>query len=260
MAVSDAAVPADCQEVVLTAQEIHVSYRSSDRKATVRALFSGGPRGARRYREVHAVRGVDVSLRSGEALGVIGRNGSGKSTLLRTLAGLIPASKGAVYARSTPVLLGVSAVLQADLSCRRNIVLGATALGLDRRSAAGVVDEVLDFGDLQAYADMPFRTLSSGMRARLQFGVATVVEPDILMIDEMLGVGDAEFRAKSEARFASMLSRSGSVVLVSHSMSFMRANCTRMLWIDRGRLVADGEPEEVVEEYTRAIRSTLDVR
>lgn len=241
-------------EAVLVGQDLHVSYRRYDRAASLKALIARGPGGARRHREVHAVRGVDVVLGRGQALGVIGRNGSGKSTLLRTLAGLVPATRGAVYARADPVLLGVSAVLQPNLSCRRNAVLGATALGMSRRAAARSVQPVLDFAGLTEYAGMPFKTLSSGMRARLQFSIATAVRPEILMVDEMLGVGDAEFRARSEARMRELLQDSGSVVLVSHSMSFMRANCTRLLWLDRGRIVADGDPDDVVDRYRAATR------
>ena len=246
--------PVDETDAVLVGHDLHVRYRAYDRAASLKALLSGGPKGARRYREVHAVRGVDVALGQGQALGVIGRNGSGKSTLLRTLAGLVPATSGVVYARSNPVLLGVSAVLQPNLSCRRNIVLGATALGMSRGAAAGAVTEVLEFAGLNDYADMPFKALSSGMRARLQFSIATAVRPEILMIDEMLGVGDAEFRSKSQARMAELLSDSASVVLVSHSMGFMRANCTRLIWLDRGRVVADGDPGDIIGRYLRATR------
>jgi teichoic acid transport system ATP-binding protein len=203
---------------------------------------------------VHAVRGVSLDLRAGEALGVIGRNGSGKSTLLRTLAGLVPPTSGRVSARSTPVLLGVSNVLQPDLSCRRNVVLGLTALGMSRAEASGLVADVVTFAGLHDFVDLPFRTLSSGMRARLQFAVATAVRPDILMIDETLAVGDAEFRARSEERMATMVAESGGVVLVSHSMGLMVSVCTRLLWLDGGRVAAEGEPREVVSKYSSAVR------
>jgi teichoic acid transport system ATP-binding protein len=251
---TDCAVPA-AGEVVLAADDVHVRYRVYDQRSrSLRRLVANGFRGGR-YREVHAVRGVDLTVRRGEALGVIGRNGSGKSTLLRALAGLVPPSSGMVRARSMPVLLGVGSVLQGELSCRRNVHLGATALGISRSEAKERTQEVLRFAGVEDFADLPFRTLSSGMRARLQFSIATAVQPDILMIDETLGVGDAEFRAKSEGRMAEMIGGAGTVVFVSHSMAQMKRVCTRLVWLNKGVVLADGDPAEVVESYESDVRA-----
>lgn len=239
---------------ILTARDVHVEYKVYDDRT--RSLRSFVARGFRQpeHRRVHAVRGVDIELHAGEALGVIGRNGCGKSTLLRTLAGLVPPTRGCVSARSTPVLLGVSNVLQPELSCRRNIILGLTALGLNRQKATDLVSEIISFAGLNDCVDLPFRTLSSGMRARLQFAVATAVHPDILMIDETLAVGDAEFRTRSEERMAELVAESGGVILVSHSMGLMQSVCTRLLWLDRGQVVAEGQPREVIAKYSSATR------
>jgi teichoic acid transport system ATP-binding protein len=237
---------------LLVAEDVHVRYRVfEDSASTLRQTIVRGFR-RKPHKEVHAVRGVSAVLHAGEALGVIGRNGSGKSTFLRAMAGLTPVASGSVRAASVPVLLGVGSVLQPDLSCRRNVVLGATALGLTRTTAQDRLDDVLEFAGLRDQADVPFRTLSSGMRARLQFAIATATRPEILMIDETLAVGDAEFRSRSEARIAQMIEGSGAVVLVSHSMGLMAATCTRMIWLDKGRVLAEGEPAEVVERYSAA--------
>jgi teichoic acid transport system ATP-binding protein len=243
-------------ELALVAEAVHVRYRVCDDRS--RSLRQFAARGFRtgRHREVHAVRGVDLAVRRGEALGVIGRNGSGKSTLLRALAGLVPPSSGIVSARTMPVLLGVGSVLQGELSCRRNVQLGAMALGLSRSEARQRTAGILRFADVEHRADLPFRTLSSGMRARLQFSIATAVEPEILMIDETLAVGDAEFRAKSEARMAEMIGGSATVVLVSHSMALMKTVCTRLVWLDRGVIRADGDPGEVVDRYDADVRAS----
>jgi teichoic acid transport system ATP-binding protein len=241
--------------LALAARDVHVRYRVyDDRNRSLRRLVA---RGFRRgsHREVHAVRGVTLSVRRGEALGVIGRNGSGKSTLLRALAGLVPPTSGIVSARTVPVLLGVGSVLQADLSCRRNVQLGAMALGMAREEARDCTEEILRFAGVEDSAGLPFRTLSSGMRARLQFAIATAVEPDILMIDETLAVGDAEFRARSEARMAEMIGGAATVVLVSHSMALMKSVCTRLVWLDKGVVVADGDPGEVVTRYEADVRA-----
>lgn len=242
-------------DLALVARRLHVNYRLyDDGSRSLRRLVASGFR-SRQYRLVEAVKGVDFSLRRGEAVGIIGRNGSGKSTLLRALAGLMPATAGSVHARTVPVLLGVGSVLQSDLSCYRNIVLGSTALGLTRKEALARTGNVLDFAGLADFGDMPFRALSSGMRARLQFAIATSVIPDILMIDETLAVGDAEFRAKSEARMAEVLEQSASVVLVSHSMALLRSVCSRIVWLDRGTVRGDGSPADVIGAYEHDVRS-----
>jgi teichoic acid transport system ATP-binding protein len=239
-------------DVALYAAGLHVRYKVyDDRSRSLRHFVSDGFRRSR-HREVHAVRGVGLTVHRGESLGVIGRNGSGKSTLLRALAGLVPPTNGVVKARSVPVLLGVASVLQPELSCRRNVQLGATALGVSRREAKARTDEVIEFAGVEGFANLPFRTLSSGMRARLQFAIATAVTPDILMIDETLAVGDAEFRAKSEAKMAELIGGESSVVLVSHSMGLMKKACTRILWMDQGDVVMEGDPAEVVQAYEAA--------
>lgn len=236
-------------DVTLAVQGLHVRYRVYDDHARgLRRLVARGFRPAE-HREVHAVRGVDLIVTRGEALGVIGRNGSGKSTLLRAMAGLIPPSEGAVRARSNPVLLGVGSVLQPELSCRRNIEVGGTALGLSRAEVRDRRAEVLEFAGIQEFADLPFRALSSGMRARLQFSIATLVRPEILMIDETLAVGDAEFRARSEEKMKEMISGDATVVLVSHSMGLIRSTCTSLLWMDYGQIAAAGPVDEVIAAY-----------
>lgn len=248
-----AAVAAPSEPPAIVAEDVHVRYRLYDQRTrSPRDLLTRRP--GRVRREVHAVRGVDLQIRQGEAVGIIGRNGSGKSTLLRALTGLVPPTGGVVRASSVPVLLGVSALMQGELSCRRNIVLGATALGMRRQEAKNRVPEVLAFAGLEDYADLPFRALSSGMRARLQFSVATSIDPQILMIDEALAVGDAEFRARSEKRMSEIIRGSGTVVLVSHSIGQVVSMCSRIVWIDAGEIRLDGPAAEVAAAYTSAMR------
>ncbi len=204
---------------------------------------------SRPSREIYAVRGVSFVARQGEAVGLIGRNGSGKSTLLRVIAGLLPANAGAIWARSDPVLLGVGAVLHPELSGRRNVFLGGTALGVSRDELEEKFDEIVEFAGLEDYMDVPIRAYSSGMQARLQFAIATVVIPDILMIDEALAVGDQEFRRKSEDRIKGMVAQAGTIFLVSHSMESILDNCSRAIWLDQGKMVDDGPADEIVERY-----------
>ena len=229
--------------------DVHLTYRVyEDLTPTLRKVLARRFK-PREYREVHAVQGVSLRAHPGEAIAIIGRNGSGKSTLLRCLAGLLPPTSGQVFARSTPVLLGVAAALQPELSGRRNIYLGGTAMGLTRKQIDGLVDEIIDFSELRDFIDMPMRAYSSGMKARLHFSIATALEPDVLLVDESLAVGDAAFKRKSEERIEQLLGSAGVVFIVSHATGVLRRVCTRALWMEQGRIILDGTPDEVIEAY-----------
>lgn len=231
-------------------RDLHVRYDvySDGQRPTLRRLI------ARRFQprpaqSVHAVRGVNFTVHQGEALGVIGPNGSGKSTMLRAISGLLPATSGEIYAQSTPVLLGVGAALHPELSGRRNVYLGGTALGMTRAEVDDGYDEIVAFAGLEGFMDLPLRTYSSGMAARLQFAVATAVVPDILMIDEALAVGDEDFRRRSRERMSEVLDSAGTVLLVSHGMASVKEICSRALWLEQGQIVRDGPADEVVDAY-----------
>lgn len=234
--------------------DVHVTYRVyEDRKASLRQVVAERFR-SRNYREIHAVQGVSLTAYSGEAIGVIGANGSGKSTLLRAVAGLLPVTGGAVYARTEPALLGVDAALQPVLSGRRNIELGGLALGMSRKELAERFDEIVEFSGLADAIDLPLRTYSSGMRARLHFSIATSVMPEILLIDEALSVGDEDFRQRSEARIRELQESAGTIFLVTHSLASVRETCSRALWLDRGRLRQDGAVDDVVGAYKASVK------
>jgi teichoic acid transport system ATP-binding protein len=234
----------------LVVRDVEITYRlyEDTRRPTLRRLLSQ-PSSVRRAREVHAVRGVSFDVHMGEAVALIGRNGSGKSTLLRAISGLQPVDRGEIYAASSPVLLGVGAALHPELSGRRNIHLGGTALGMSRAELTRRADEIIDFAGIRDSIDLPLRTYSSGMQARLQFAVASALTPDLLLIDEALAVGDQDFRRKSRGRIDELLEKASTVFLVSHSMSSVREICTRAIWLDRGQIVADGSVDEVVAQY-----------
>ncbi len=230
---------------------VDITYRIyADSAPRLRKAFVRDRR-QREHRSVEAVRDVSFVARSGEAVGIVGHNGSGKSTLLRGIAGLVPITTGDIYASSIPVLLGVAAALEPDLSGRRNVLLGGTALGIPRAELEKRFDEIVEFAGVEEFIDLPLRAFSSGMRSRLQFAIATAVTPEILMVDESLSTGDAEFKERSDDRIRGMLAEAGSVFLVSHSMRSIRDVCTRVLWLDHGRLVADGNTDEVVDAYER---------
>jgi teichoic acid transport system ATP-binding protein len=207
----------------------------------------------RRMREVHALKGVSFTAYEGEAIGVVGHNGSGKSTLLRAIAGLTPAAEGSIWADSNPTLLGVNAAMINDLSGERNVILGGLALGLTPEEIRTQYDSIVDFAGIGDFIDLPMRTYSSGMQARLRFAIAASVSHRVLLIDEALAVGDKAFQQRSEARIRELRSRAGTVFLVSHSMSSVLDTCSRALWIDHGMLKMDGPAREVVAAYEASV-------
>lgn len=234
---------------VLVVDDVHVVYRVyEDQGLGVRERYARR-QFQRRYRRVHAVRGVSFELHEGESLGIIGANGSGKSTLLAALTGLLPTESGTVRVRSRPTLLGVGAALRLGLSGRRNIVLGCLAAGMTPAEVEAQVDEIIEFSGLADFIDMPMRADSSGMRARLVFSIATARTPDILLIDEALVVGDEAFRQRSLERINEIRGRAGGVILVSHNLNEIKSSCGRALWLDRGVIRAAGPSADVVDEY-----------
>lgn len=248
-------VPADATVV---AQDLHVTYRVyEDRRPQLREIVAN--RGRRpSYREIHAVQGVDFVAREGQSIGIVGRNGSGKSTLLQAIAGLLPPNSGAVFARSQPSLLGVNAAMKPNASGRRNAILGGLALGLTREDVESRLPEIIRFTQLQDFIDLPMRTYSSGMRARLLFAIATSVEPDILLIDEALAVGDTIFQKRSKKRIQQLRANAGTVFLVSHASNVLLETCDRVMWLEGGQLVADGAPEDVVTAYEEQMTKESD--
>jgi teichoic acid transport system ATP-binding protein len=228
---------------------LHVRYQVfASGKATKAGMGERVPR-TRGIREVHALKGLSFVVRKGESIGVIGHNGSGKSTLLRAIAGLQPPTEGAVYASAQPALLGVNAALLNNLSGEKNVRLGALALGFTPSEVEATSEKIIDFAGLQEFRDLPMRTYSSGMQARLRFSIAIAKSQQILLVDEALAVGDKAFRGRSEQRIRDMRSEAGTVFLVSHSISSIVDTCTRVLWIDHGELRMDGEPQAVCDAY-----------
>lgn len=237
---------------MLVASDVHVRYRVyEDRRPRISEVIA--QRGKRVEKEVHALRGVSFVVHPGEVVGVVGRNGSGKSTLMQALAGVLPVSSGSVRARSRPALLGVGAALNPNLSGRRNITIGGLALALPRQRIEDLAPSIIEFAGLEDAIDRPMRTYSSGMRARLQFSIATAVIPEILLLDEALAVGDKEFKERSKERILELKEAAGVVFLVSHSLSEITRSATRVLWIDHGEVVLDGEPKDVVSAYKKSV-------
>jgi len=194
-----------------------------------------------------ALRHVALRVVHGESLAVIGPNGAGKSTLLQVLAGIIRPSEGVVDVRGhVSALLTLGAGFDIDLSGRENILLAGAFLGLDDRPMRELLPGIVEYADLGQFIDAPLKTYSSGMRARLGFAIATSVDPDILLLDEVLATGDATFRAKSKARVLELVRDAKAVVLVTHDMEWVREYCNRAVLIEHGQVAFEGDPDEVV--------------
>ncbi|MDR2253467.1 MAG: ABC transporter ATP-binding protein [Bifidobacteriaceae bacterium] len=243
----------------MVVDRVHIRYRvfggkrlgaSTGYKTSLyRRLVDRTSRSIGAVSEVHAVRGVSFVAHEGESIGIVGRNGAGKSTLLRAIAGLMPYSEGAVYARGQCALLGVNAALLGALTGERNIMLGGLALGLTRTEVRERFDAIVDFSGIGDFVYLPMNAYSSGMAARLRFAISTAKVPDVLMIDEALSTGDAEFQRRSRDKVMEVKDQAGTVFLVSHSAKAIETMCERALWLERGELVMDGPSEDVLEAY-----------
>ena len=193
---------------------------------------------------------MNLEVRRGEAVGVVGSNGSGKSTLLLALAGIIQPSEGVVEVSGhVSTLLSLQAGFDSDLSGRENIALAGALMGIDHKVMDEITPSIISFADIGAFIDAPMKTYSSGMRARVGFSIATAVDPDILLLDEVLQTGDNKFKQKSRRRIAEVLRSAKAVVMVTHDMSWITAFCTRAILLDRGRIVAEGDPVEIAEMH-----------
>lgn len=206
------------------------------------------------HRELWALRDLSLGVSSGEVLGIVGRNGAGKSTLLKIVSRVLRPTEGRVVVRGRVApLLELGAGFHPDLTGRENVILNATILGYSRSVILGAFDEIVDFAELQAFIDAPVRTYSSGMAARLGFAVATQFRPDILLVDEVLAVGDVGFQEKCLSRIKQFRVHGTTILLVSHSLSMVADHCDRVAWLEEGRIADLGVPDRVLPQYSRAV-------
>ena len=233
--------------------DVSVTYRTSyERAPTLRSTLLRLGRRERMVREIEALKHVSFEVPHGAVLGIVGANGAGKSTLVRTIAGILPPSEGRVEVHgrvSTLLALGVG--FNRELSGRENVVLGGLAAGLTRDQLEDKYEEIVEFAELEEFMDLPMRTYSSGMYGRLAFSVAVNMDPDILLIDEALSVGDARFRRKSFEKMRELCGQARTIVLVSHALGSIRELCTEAIWMHKGQMLLADTPDAVVEAYTR---------
>ncbi|NBS30884.1 MAG: ABC transporter ATP-binding protein [Actinobacteria bacterium] len=239
------------QRLAIKAKELHVDFEVfSDRRASLKSRLID--RGVAGRQVVRALRGISFDVYEGESVGVVGLNGSGKSTLLAAVAGVLPLTRGELLVSEEPRLMGVGAALLGEASGLRNIRLGCLALGMTKQEVDEQLDELVAFTELGDAIHRPLKTYSSGMRARVQFVVATAIEPRILLIDEALGVGDKDFRQKSQQKVEELIRSAGTLMMVNHSLAELRNFCRRGIWLADGQMVMDGPIDDVIEAYEKS--------
>lgn len=202
------------------------------------------------FEEFWALKDVSFNIKKGEAIGIVGLNGSGKSTLLKIIAQVMKPTKGSVTINgSIAPLIELGAGFDMDLSARENIFLNGAVLGYSRAEMKKKFEDIMDFAELWDFVDVAVKNYSSGMIARLGFAIATAHTPDILIVDEILGVGDYKFQEKCEKRMNEIISHGATIIFVSHSIKQVRELCTRAVWIEKGNMVMIGDVEEVCDKY-----------
>lgn len=202
------------------------------------------------FEEFWALNGISLTITKGETVGIIGLNGSGKSTLLKLIAKVLKPTKGTieVYGDVAP-LIELGAGFDMDLTARENIFLNGAVLGQNRDEMQRKFDEIIQFSELEGFIDTPLKNYSSGMIARLGFSIATSTTPDILIVDEVLGVGDYKFQEKCQKRMKGIIQNGVTILFVSHSIDQVLSLCERAIWLDKGRLVMDGKADDVCKKY-----------
>lgn len=202
------------------------------------------------YEKFYALRDVSLEIKKGEVIGLIGLNGSGKSTLLKVISGILTPTVGSADINGTiSPLIELGAGFDFELTTKENIFLNGSVLGFDRRFIKEKYDEILDFAELRDFENVAIKNFSSGMIARLGFAIATLVKPDILIVDEILAVGDFKFQQKCEARISEMMSGGTTVIIVSHAIEQIQRLCSRVVWLEHGKIKMTGDTNEVCYQY-----------
>ena len=236
------------RENAIDVKDLHISYKCLKSYSIKKSLLRLKKTKAEVY---EAVRGVSFSVPRGEILGIVGKNGSGKSTMLRAIAGIFSPDEGSIDLHGNSVqLLSIGVGFQKKLTGRENILLSGMLLGFSEEQVRAKMDEIIEFANLGKFIDMPVKTYSSGMHSKLAFSITAILESDIMLIDEVLSVGDAKFKKKSFNKMKELISNEDrTVLIVSHNSQTIRQLCTSVLWLHEGELRMIGETEEVLTAY-----------
>lgn len=236
---------------MIKAENVSVKYLMTyDRIKSMKEYLVQLVKGKIKYEEFWALKDVSFEVKKGEVLGIIGHNGAGKSTLLKVISGILKPTTGSVQVKGTIVpMLELGSGFDFDLTGRENVFLNGAILGYSEQFLKEKYEEIVEFSELGQFIDVPLRNYSSGMVMRLAFSVATVVQPDILIVDEILAVGDAAFQEKSKKRMLELMGGGTTVLFVSHSIQQIREMCNRVIWLEHGVVVQSGETESICDAY-----------
>lgn len=240
------------REKILSVDNVTMEFRLVDDKVTtMKEFFIKTLKKEITYSKFTALHNISFHVNRGEVLGIIGRNGAGKSTILKVLSGIIKPTSGTVTCLGNIVpMLELGSGFDMDMTGRENIYLNGAILGYSERFLNDKLEEILSFSELNDFIDIPIRSYSSGMLMRLAFSIATVVNPDILIVDEILAVGDENFQEKSKERMFELMSGGTTVLFVSHSLEQIREMCQRVVWLEGGKVKMFGDVDDVCEAYT----------
>ena len=241
---------------VLVLDNLSVRYRKANSRATadiVKRLIKKSDRSD----EFWALRNISFSLEKGDMLGVIGKNGAGKSTMMKAISGTLSPASGTIEKEGRIcALLELGAGFDREMTVKENVYLRGAIMGYSKEFIDSKYDEIIDFADMREFQNNPFRTLSSGMKSRIAFAIASMVEPDIIILDEIFAVGDGDFRQKSQQRMQEIIASGDTTALmVSHSLQTVRAQCNKVLWLDKGRMVMFGDPKTVCDAYSEYLNT-----
>lgn len=238
-------------EKMIEVKDVSMRFRmANERVSGLKEYVVKRLRGKIQYNEFEALHGVSFDVNRGEVVGLIGHNGAGKSTMLKIISGIMKPTEGSVTVRGNVVpMLELGSGFDFDLTGRENVFLNGAILGYSDDFLNAKYEEIVAFSELGQFIDIPLRNYSSGMVARLAFAVATVVEPEILIVDEVLSVGDAAFQEKSKRRMMELMGGGTTVLFVSHSLAQVREICNRVVWMEKGIIVSIGAADAVCNEY-----------
>lgn len=247
-------------DVIIDIKDVSVMFNlSKNKEDSFKDYIINLVQGKLHYSEFWALRDINFQVRRGESLALIGRNGSGKSTLLKTVAGIIKPARGRVTVTgSIAPLIELNGGFDKSLSARDNIFLAGAMHGHTKKYMQRHFDEIVEFAEIERFLDFPLKKFSSGMMSRLGFAVATCVNPDILIADEVLSVGDTRFRAKCSERIAEMVNRGVTILFVSHSSARVKKICQNAIWLEKGKIVEAGASVEVCNHYTEFMKNLPD--
>lgn len=242
------------KQTMIAVNDVTMRFRmNSDKILSLKEFVTTALRGKLQYQDFTALDHVSFDVKQGETLGLIGRNGAGKSTMLKVISGILKPTEGTVWVGGNVVpMLELGSGFDFDLTGRENIFLNGAILGYSEDYLQNKYQEILEFSELGVFIDSPIRNYSSGMLARLAFSVASMVEPEILIVDEILSVGDASFQEKSKARMLKLMGGGTTVLFVSHSIEQIREMCDRAIWLDQGKVKAIGPVQDVCQQYVNS--------